>query len=854
MLRNLVGVGVLFGLIHSAIAEVTLVAYRGTPFGVGTLTVTNDEEPENAISKLGFELPAGALLQLGDEAFYPVVEHKIPRPDDQRPWVVHFLFNPADSVSVTFGLTAEDFNAAVQSDTDAYQTHLKQWWHAYSGQASRNAREDHYPPEIDQYLVTMLGQRLGQAIPRIAPVPGIYRSADEITQLMAYMTGTESIRLAMQKEELLKPMGGPTTVMQPLPVATSPPAVQIPDVKAEVPVEAIALAVPPECFYLRFGSYYNFSWFRQQVDKWGTDTRDMLTARSINYHVSERLQSQLQLHDTELARLLGPAVISDVAVIGNDPFVREGAGLGILFQASNNAALSANLQLQRANCAASEDDVTLAPATFPERKTAGTFLSSPDNRVRSFYVVHGDYHLVTTSRHLAERFLDVTEGQQEALGVTNEFRYSRSVTPLSRDDSAFLYLSDPFFRSFVDPAFRVEMTRRARSENQIQLVQFAVLAAKSEGMSADSIDALIEGPFLPQGFGVRADGSALEIRGGQVIDTVRGARGSFVPIADIPVTEITASEARAYEMFSRAYRRLWTKMDPATVAISRKTEGDFERLTMDLHVYPFPVSEYGFLTMFAQKKSAQRMVHPENVLVMGEAHLFGSHFFAGVLDAEFPFSVKNGEVDVPMARADEQPWFIGVRKVGIIEGFFGKKPLADGDFTTNDDQWVGTTVGYREGDLTVFAKHREVIDNVFHKLEVVDAEREAHYRVHFGDLSKAKGVAVTHAMAWSRALKMSRGNERLLNHLTDQLHVPDEKALDTAQSLFRGSLLCPFGGEFQLSSVGNGPVEQGLWTSTKSVEWSDYRLPLVNHLHGAEFELTIEGTTLTTHVELLLDQ
>ncbi|MEZ6128002.1 MAG: hypothetical protein R3C59_04930 [Planctomycetaceae bacterium] len=853
MLRNLAIVVAIVGWVQTGLADVKFVAYQGVPFGVGTLTISDSEELLNPRNNSGVDVPEVSLLQLGDQAFYPVVEHRIPRPNDERPLVVHFLFKPADSISVTFGHSAQELTTSVQADANAYQEQLEQWWQAWTGYVSRSARTDRYPPELDQYLATMLAQRLGKAVPKIEPAPGIYSSADETARIMAFMTGTESIRLAMQKEELLKPAGGDTSVMQPLPVATSPPAALIPDVDDHVPVEPIVLAVPPECFYLRFGSYDNFSWFRKRVNEWGTDVRDLLSARSIDYHVSDRLQTQLQLHDTELTELLGPAVISDVALIGNDPFVREGAGLGILFQAANNALLSANVQLQRAKCAAADNDVTLAPVTFPDCSTAGTFLSSPDNRVRSFYVVYGNYHLITTSRHLAKRFLDVTEGRQESLGATNEFRYSRSVTPLSRDDSAFLYLSDPFFRSFVDPGFRVEMTRRARSDNQIQLVQFAVLAAKSEGMAVDSIEALIEGRFLPEGFAARADGSALEIRYGQVIDTVRGARGTFVPIADLPVTEITEAEARAYERFSAAYRRLWTKMDPATVAVSRKKEGDFERLTMDLHVYPFPVREYGLLLMFAQKRSAQRLVHPENVLMMAEAHVFGAPLFAGLVDADIPFTVKDGEVDLPVDRNDNHPWFIGSRKAGVLEGFMGKTPVADGEFTTNDDQWVGTTVGLRKGDFTLYAKRRDVINSVMNQLKVVDAVREAQYRVHFGDLAKSKGVAVTHAFAWSRALRMSTGNALLLNRLNSQLHVSDNDMLSTAETLFQGTLLCPFGGTFERIAGPADSLRSGAWSSTRSVEWTDYRLPMLDRLHAADFELTAEGTTLTTHVELLLD-
>ncbi len=82
--------------------------------------------------------------------------------------------------------------------------------------------------------------------------------------------------------------------------------------------------------------------------------------------------------------------------------------------------------------------------------------------------------------------------------------------PLSRKDQVFLHLSDPFFRSFTDPKTRIEMTRRAKSENEIELLAMAKLA-KAEGHSFETINELTSAGFLPTGFGQRPDGiSALK--------------------------------------------------------------------------------------------------------------------------------------------------------------------------------------------------------------------------------------------------------------------------------------------------------------------------------------------------------
>ena len=48
-------------------------------------------------------------------------------------------------------------------------------------------------------------------------------------------------------------------------------------------------------------------------------------------------------------------------------------------------------------------------------------------------------------------------------------------------------------------------------------------------------------------------------------------------------------------------------------------------------------------------------------------------------------------------------------------------------------------------------------------------------------------------------------------------------------------------------------VQNELWMSTKKPTPEKYRLPVLDRIRGAEFELTLEGTTLTTHMDLLMD-
>ncbi len=74
----------------------------------------------------------------------------------------------------------------------------------------------------------------------------------------------------------------------------------------------------------------------------------LLNRRGLDYGLTARVERQISLKESALSELLGPTVIADVAMVGGDLFFREGAAVGMLFQARNNFALSSDFTRQRA--------------------------------------------------------------------------------------------------------------------------------------------------------------------------------------------------------------------------------------------------------------------------------------------------------------------------------------------------------------------------------------------------------------------------------------------------------------------------------------------------------------------------
>ena len=358
----------------------------------------------------------------------------------------------------------------IRTDTGAT---LRAWWRQYTaGPAFWEKRPD-YPPLVENYLRAMLAKRLN------LPLPGPPQSEtwlDQFTKDLGLTMGTEGLRINYQREQFLGPAASREAVDQPLPSAIHTPEPETPAAPGDVRIEPIAQRVPSECLYVRFGSFSNFLWFQDTLAQWRGDLENLVASRGLDYDTSGHFQKQLAVETTTMARLLGGALVDDVAILGSDLFFREGGAYGLLFLARNSMLLGADFNRQR------QDRVRNNGCTESKIQIAGrevSYLSSPDGGTRSFYATDGDYHCITTSRWIVQRFLETGSGQK-CLSRSKEFRYARSLMPLSRNDTVFAYLSSDFFANLVGPRYRIEGMRRMQAEADIELVQLALLAAAAE--------------------------------------------------------------------------------------------------------------------------------------------------------------------------------------------------------------------------------------------------------------------------------------------------------------------------------------------------------------------------------------
>ena len=892
---------------------VTVRAFAGKPFGVGMITLSLPPVKSGGFGRNRSEYTSAFSLTSKDaRAMYPVFE-SLPRGGNNLYWlkakrpqgqpagldvpkngiVAYFLFKGSGAFDVTL-IDATSGQEKVHTarvvpaaKAELHGTLLDTYWWAMQNFVQGTVWADTHLPVAENYVLAMLSRRLNRTMPQL-------RSSwmgEDLNLLLGIIVGAESVKLAMQRKALLRGAEAVEKPDQPLPKPLLPALVKIPRVKGRVPIEPMAMHVPVECFYIRFGSFKNFQWMRRFLDTWGTMIRDLTASRSTDYEIAPRLEKQLILAETALARLLGNRLISDVAIVGSDAFVREGASLGIIFEARSTMMLSAQFAGKRAAAVKADPSVTEKTVIIAGRKVS--LVSSPDNTVRSFYAVDGNYHLVATSRTLVRRFFEAGAGK-DSLGKSLEFRWGRRKMPLSRDDTLFVYLSDPFFRNMVSPAYRVEMTRRMRSLSKMQLIYLAQLAARSEGKKGESIKDLIAGDFLPAGFQKEPDGSTISLVNGRPVDSLRGVAGTLLPTWDVEIKAVTPSEAKAYKIFTNAYRNEWEQMDPAVIGFRHvpKTEAGNERVVMDLVLTPYARKHYRNMERELGKAIKTRIAPVPDDLVSIEVNLKSSdkdkglaapgdgraddligkavnkmldrpqRLFAGLQDCVLPFAISHGYVRMSHEQkqiaalrvyAGETPDVQLLRWLGG-NVFRDKKPDKDGYYNSGNADGTGWRRAWN--NFYVMSTNRKTLEQVTAQLKIVPAKRPAQIRVNVKSLREAKFAPLLTASAYVHVRKASAGNAIMLRSVSRLMNAGPEQTMATVRRVLGARLVCPLGGTYRPSKGKSGIWVSSAWRERTVEEITripdDFRFAPLQWFRGLvlEFAIDPQAQTLSTHIEL----
>jgi len=891
--------------------------FLGTPFSTGSLELKFEPGHGPVIypdQQLFFDATGKRAHYITFELFYQEPKGELTMMIDRIR--VNFLLRGVDPCQVSLSslddVLLDKLEIKPIQEDNRHHELLRQWWTQFSVIPTSYGREQR---ELKESLLDILARRF--QLP--GPWPKVAKIDDDANETslehqfergIGMLFGIESVKLAMRADTALSQSGRLEKADQTLPPRPAVQSVVSPQAPPGTWIEPIAMHVPAECFYLRTGSLANYRQFRQFLVGWGGSLNDIVSTGAVDHQSRARIEGQLGLSPDQFAANEFDQLIADMALIGCDPMFDDGASIGILFQARNSDDLASVLKVQR------NQSRLRVPESEEQHVTVEghdvSFLTSDDNRIRSYYAIDGDFHLVTNSYHLLSRFFQ-TSSAAGSLGGLNEFRYARhQANKISEKNQqqplAMLYLSDPFFQNLISPHYRIELTRRRQAAQELKQYQLALMIGKAEHINAVTTDQLIASKLLPMGFGDRPDRSYPMLKKGNLKDSRRGALGYFLPIPDVQLQKATQTEVSSYAQFIREYSQEWRKIDPVTVVFSRdKSDKEgFQKVGLDIVITPYALQRYSLLSQHLAPARDQRVAPIEDDLVSLDTSIRSTQgsayphlLYLGLRDDDVPFVFKNGQIklanlskgktyaksnsytaisppstsvlqllastfnrvqrpqDVQGLQTQRAP---GVPpRVGRVGGFNILNFFASYVVVKSSDalQYAGAVSS--DANWMVASTNSSLRQDVLGKLshESIDAPSQVRLRVK--SLANSKVEPYIQAYTYLASRKASSENARFLNDVTNWLQLPAKESRDSVQAVLGAQLRCPLGGEFGLSDhdghsywVGTQWPESSYFAETKTP--ASWKFGFLDWLNRLDLRFDIDQTTLRAHIDMVVRQ
>ena len=340
--------------------------------------------------------------------------------------------------------------------------------------------------------------------------------------------------------------------------------------KGEKPLlDPISSILPHDQHALIFPSYSSMLEVMDQANERGTPFLRVSEDRAESARSKEKYSEQLCLPSDELSRILGPKLISSVAITGSDPFIRTGTCFTVIFEARQKQSLLSALALRRMEAHKKNDDSGMVSGKIPQSKTSNyQGLTTKDRSIRSFVSSFDNFVVVTNSIDQLTKIAKVFEQKNKSLGSLEEYHFFRQrypITPESSED-AFLIVTDSTIRRWCGPEWRIGASRRTRAAAAIAELQ----ARKESGAPLNTK----EFPELGK----------VSFINGLVQSTKFGNLAFLKSVNELNIKKITLAEKKAYEFFRDRYQSHWSKyFDPICAQLSidnGKIKGDLSILPL----------------------------------------------------------------------------------------------------------------------------------------------------------------------------------------------------------------------------------------------------------------------------------
>ena len=408
---------------------------------------------------------------------------------------------------------------------------------------------------------------------------------------------------------------------------------RIKDLKPEL--DPLAAAIPADQHAIFFPSFQAAMRVADEASRQGVPVLRITDPRAEDAQTEKRYQRQLGLSISAASRRLGPRLVHSVALTGSDTYFPTGTDVALLLESPRPVVLE-NLLLTQVGATAAKDK----EAESIKGEVAGVSYQgfrSSDRRTSSYVARLNSMVVVTNSPYQLQRLAEVQSGKSPSIASLPEYVFFRSRYPRTNaDETGLVFLSDATIRRWCGPKWRIASSRRTRDA--------AVLAE----LQASQADALVHGGLKPGPLYTdlaTASAGELTLTARGVNSSTLGTLAFLTPIAEMPLEEVTAVEAEAYNRWREGYERNWNwAFDPIALRLTLRDD----RLAADLSVMPMILgSEYRELAAISQGGKFA----PD----AGDPHGARAHFILA-LDPKSPIFQTYGNMLTSMVHGASLGW------------------------------------------------------------------------------------------------------------------------------------------------------------------------------------------------------
>ena len=378
----------------------------------------------------------------------------------------------------------------------------------------------------------------------------------------------------------------------------------------EPELDPLAAMIPSDQHVVFFPTFDAARIVAKLMDQQGTFVMRLADPRSEDGRTLQRYQRQLCLSLDDAAPLLGPDLARSVALTGSDPYVFSGTDVAVLVESPNPALLEESLLAGIHSTGGKGEQAKRVEGEIDGLKYHG--VRSDDRSVSSYVARLDGAVVVTNSPHQLGRLASVRKGESESIAALPEYTFFRNrYRRGDPEETALLYLSDATIRRWCGPRWRIGASRRTRD------------AAVMAEMQARYLDDLVRNSARPRPIHTdlpMAYDKQLGLEPTGVRSATSGTLAFMTPIAELPISRVTAAEADAYRRWRDGYQRNWSvNFDPIALRLTAARDS----LSADLTVMPLILR-----TQYRQFVSLTRGA--EFAQNAGDLHDALGHFIIGI--------------------------------------------------------------------------------------------------------------------------------------------------------------------------------------------------------------------------------